>query len=337
MGSRLKNFFEKKNRAIIAVAVTFFLFGLGIAEPIERAVLPSLEGSSSCLSDFKFINPQPGCELYEAKLQGMKSLQNDLDTQIDGYLSSGRADRISVFTRDLTSQRFAGVNEGDVFYMASLLKLPLAIAYYRLSEITPDLLSQKATYTGVPDLYSQQRVQPSQKLTKGSTYTIDDLLYRALAYSDNTAAEILSQNYVSSDYLEKVLTALSLPIKIENQTENPVTAKSYAGVFRILYNSSFLSRDHSNTVLKTLSESDFTEGATALLPNNLKVAHKFGERTFLDQNGQVVSQLHDCGIMFAKNGKEPYTFCIMTEGKNFDDLKSIIQHISLTIFNEVVQ
>ena len=223
--------------------------------------------------------------------------------------------------------------------MASLLKVPLAVAYFRLAEITPDVLSQKVVYSGIPDLYLNQNIQPPEKLIKGKEYTIEDLLYRSLAYSDNTAAEILSQNYVTDDYLQKILLTIGLHNRNKDQIETMVTAKSYAGVFRILYNSSFLTRKYSNEIIKTLSQSSFTDGATANLPAGVFVAHKFGERAFIDPQtkSSTIEQLHDCGIVYAKDRKEPYTFCILTEGKSFFDLKTIIQQISATIYKGIVE
>jgi beta-lactamase class A len=298
----------------------------------------NISASSNCAVDLGFVKPEQDCESFNNTVDKMQSLQDDLRRQVNGYLSSNRAGRISVFVRDLSSQRFANVNETEEFYMASLLKVPLAVAYYRLAELTPDLLTQKVTYTGKPDLYSLQVVQPPKKLVVGDTYTVKDLIYRALAYSDNTSAQILSDNYVSYDYLQRILFTLGLQPKAKDQTENLVTARSYAGIFRTLYNSAFLSREYSNEILKTLSESTFTDGATANLPKGVTVSHKFGERSVVGTAGTVTTrQLHDCGVAYAKDGTEAYSFCIMTEGANMDDLKSIIQNVSGTIYKGIVE
>ena len=220
--------------------------------------------------------------------------------------------------------------------MASLLKLPLAIAYYRLSEITPDLLTQELIYTESVNAYGVQDIKPSNKLELGKKYTVKDLIYRALVYSDNSASALLRQNFVSDDYLNKLLTAIGLQVQKNGEEEDLITAKSYAAVLRMLYNSSFLQRKLSNEILKTLSESEFYEGATKYLPKNVLVAHKFGERTAVNMNNEVkFRQLHDCGIVYAKNGEEPYTFCILTEGKDFENLQKIIQEISKTIYENM--
>lgn len=294
---------------------------------------------NDCSADLKFIKPDLDCESFKNAADKMQGLQDNIRRQVNGYLNTKRADRISVFVRDLDSQRFASVNESDEYFMASLLKVPLAVAYYRLAELTPDLLSQKITYTGAPNLYAVQEIKPSKELAAGKTYTVEDLIYRALAYSDNTAAELLSENYVSYDYLQKILLSLGLDPKPESQKENMVTARSYAGILRSLYNASFLSRLYSDKILKTLSESTFADGATANLPKDAVVSHKFGERSIIDDStGAVVSrQLHDCGIVYGKQSGQTYNFCIMTEGDSFSNLEPIIQTISSTIYKEMVK
>ena len=329
----------KKNTVVFISIIFFAAFLSGIlfhSNIIDRYYF--LNHRDLCLSNLNFINPEPGCELYEDKLERMNALQATLETQVNGYLESKRATRISVFTRDLTTKRFTGVNDSDTFYMASLIKLPLAIAYFRLSEITPDLFSQQLTFTNSENQYATQNIQPKDKLITGNTYTVKDIIYHMLAHSDNSAVELLMKNFVSKEYLQKILSSLSLETKIGSQEEDFVTAKSYAGVIRILYNASFINRNSSNEVLKMLSDSDFTTGAVFYLPKDVIVAHKFGERNAINSNNEVVfRQLHDCGIVYAKKGKEPYTFCIMTEGQNYSNLESIIQNISKTIYEGIQQ
>jgi len=295
--------------------------------------------SGTCPTDLTFVKAEQDCGSSDIALNTMSSLQDDLTHDVNAYITTGRASRISVFVRDLNSQRFATVNPTESYFMASLLKVPLAVAYYRLAEVTPDILDQKITYNGDASLYALQDIQPQQKLIAGTTYAVKDLIFRMLAYSDNAAAALLTQNYVSDDYLQKILVTIGLPTRQKGQQENMTTAMSYAGVFRTLYYSAFLSREYSDDILNDLSQSTFTDGAVKLLPNGVVVSHKFGERSVINPaTGQAtLDQLHDCGIVYGANGTEPYSFCIMTEGKNFPDLESAVQNISATIYGDVVR
>lgn len=71
---------------------------------------------------------------------------------------------------------------------------------------------------------------------------------------------------------------------------------------------------------------------TAGIPNNYEISHKFGERQYLSTGEK---QLHDCGIIYIP--KKPYLLCVMTRGKNFDDLANTIKLISKTVFTQITQ
>jgi hypothetical protein len=93
------------------------------------------------------------------------------------------------------------------------------------------------------------------------------------------------------------------------KSENTLTTRGYASLFRLLYNASFLNAEMSDKILKWLAESDYQTGLRAGVPKGVKVANKFGERSF---KGGGVKQLHDCGIVYYPSN--PYLICIMTRG-----------------------
>lgn len=330
-------YIQKINNSKLAkVLLVVLIFVLGNISHTFYGFHPLDLGKAECTTDLVFINPEPGCELYQAKLESINTLQEKLKEEVALYIQNQKATRISVFSRDLLSRRFVGVNESEIFNMASLLKLPLAITYYRVAETEQGALDQSIVYSGELNLYEKQTIQPKEKLVEGGTYSYKELIERSLIYSDNTAAEILLEQ-VPVAFFDKILVALGLQVVRDGKKEDLVTAKSYANTFRSLFNASFISREHSNEILGILTKSTFTEGAVKKLPKDVVVAHKFGERSFKDPvTGEIKrQQLHDCGIVYAKNGDEPYTFCIMTEGKNLADLEEITQNLSLTIYKEL--
>ena len=77
-----------------------------------------------------------------------------------------------------------------------------------------------------------------------------------------------------------------------------------------------------------MSQTDFEKGIKAGVPENIKVAHKFSERRLGD-----LAQLHDCGIIY-KQGR-PYLLCVMTRGKNFEDLETLIGDVSREVWDEM--
>ena len=63
------------------------------------------------------------------------------------------------------------------------------------------------------------------------------------------------------------------------------------------------------------------------------VAHKFGERGIIGQDGIEQKQLHDCGIIYYPN--HPYILCVMTRGYKLAELEEIVRTVSKNIYQEV--
>lgn len=292
--------------------------------------------SVSCKTKLKFIKPNLDCENIDDKSNILESLQKKLEINIDGFKKAGKVKRVSVFVRDLKTSRFVGINDSEVYYMASLLKTPLLIGGFKLAEVEPKILDQALIYNGVPNLYDDQIIGVPDRLQIGKTYTIKDLMSRAIIYSDNTAAQILL-DYFPEGFLDRIMQALAVQIiKPSGEVEDFVTARAYANIFRILYNSSYLTRDYSNQALDILTKTEFNKGITAKLPKDLTVAHKFAERTLVYEDYRVaVEQMHECGIVYLKNFKDPYVLCILTEGDSYENLESVISEISLSIYEEL--
>lgn len=288
-----------------------------------------------CTSSFTFINPNLDCGLSDKKVESFGSLEDKLKQEIALYEQNGEAARIGIFARDLKSTRFVGVNENDMFYMASLLKLPVLIGGYKLAEVEPRILDQEITYTGKPNLYSEQYIKPDQILEVKKSYTVQELMRRAVVYSDNTAAQLL-YDYYPPEFIDRIVQALGIEfVRPEGTTENFVTPRTYANIFRTLFYASYLTRAFSNEALSTLTKTTYRDGAVAKLPPGVVVAHKFAERSAPDPSdpSKFTRQLHECGIVYAKNGDEPYSFCIMTEGTDYGELQTILQDLSLEIYN----
>ncbi len=309
------------------------IVGFSVGFLICWLFIPSKNISNYCGTKLKFIKPNLDCDKADDKADILKSLQDKLDVSINGFIKTRKAKRISVFVRDLNTSKFVGINDNEVYYMASLLKTPLLIGGFKLAEVEPKILDQTLIYNGVPDLYDDQIIGVSNRLRKGESYSIIDLMNRAVIYSDNTAAQILI-DYFPEEFLDRIMQALGVQItKPNGEAEDFVTARSYANIYRILYNSSYLTREYSNQALEILTKTEFNDGITAKLPKNIKVAHKFAERTLVyGDNIVALEQIHECGLVYLK---DPYILCILTEGNSYENLEESIRDISLIIYNEL--
>lgn len=324
----------KKYRNIL-IPILFLIIGIFLGEFFYGV---KKMDRSYCVTQLSLLKKNIDCDVYDEKLQKLSSIENALSVLAEGYKKTGKVKRVSVFIRDLNTSRFAGYKDSETYYMASLLKTPLVIGGFKLAEVEPKILEQTVEYNGTPNLYDNQIIKTSEVLSLGQSYTIKDLMRRSVVYSDNTAAQIL-YDYFPDEFLTKIMEALGISITRPNgEVENYITARTYANMFRLLYNASYLTKEYSNETLNLLTQTEFKEAATSKLPKDVKVAHKFGERTLVYDDGRVaIKQFHECGIVYAKDGDDPYIFCILTEGNDYEDLKRVIADISLKIYEEIIK
>ncbi len=274
-------------------------------------------------NDYEYISPLLSCG-NPASTQ-LNNLKDKINQKINSY---NNVNHVSVYFRDLNNGPWFGINQDELFSPASLVKVPLMIAYYKLAQDNPQILNQRIT-NNLPDFTDDQNIKPKKTIVPQQEYSIDELIETMIIYSDNNAYELLSSNI--DDLLFKK-TFDDLGIDIEKAYSDPagniISVKSYASFFRILYNASYLNEQMSYKALKLLTQTQYDQGIIAGVNSQIKVAHKFGERVF-PITGE--KQLHDCGIVYMPD--KPYLLCIMTRGQDFNILSSTIEDISNQIYS----
>ncbi len=278
---------------------------------------------------YQFISPLLECEpgTDSLRLTGLNPLQKEISSLIEDEKKSGTLTTAAVYFRDLNNGPWFGVNEHESFSPASLLKLPVMLAYYKKSEKSPELLQKKVRYEAKDPLL-HQNITPTNSIEKGKDYTIDDLIERMMIYSDNGALTLLEDN-IEPALIDRITLDLGVETATEATPEDFMSVKGYSGLFRILYNASYLEKNLSEKALEILSRTEFTKGIVSGVPKSIKVSHKFGERELSDQ----VKQLHDCGIVY--HPQSPYLLCIMTRGGDIPTLERIIAKISSVTFHGI--
>jgi beta-lactamase class A len=149
-----------------------------------------------------------------------------------------------------------------------------------------------------------------------------------IIYSDNLAMNVMFQKFPNISP-EGVFKDLNIELTSDESTgEAEVNVYLYASFFRILYNASYLRPEFSNWALQLMTNTAFHDGLVAGVPKDVVVAHKFGERENIEGR-----QLHDCGIIY--HPRSPYLLCIMTRGKEFNELAQVIQKLSSFVYKKV--
>ncbi len=245
---------------------------------------------------------------------------------------AGKLSSAAIYFRDLNNGPTFYFNEQLEFAPMSLLKLPIMVALYKYVENDPQQLQQKLR---TPSGFAQnsQIMEAGKTLSPDTEYTLDELVRYMIAYSDNRATDMLTawleQKGPNLEIIRRTLSDLGVVGYEADLSNTKITVKQYASIFRILYNASYLKPEMSERALAVLEGSEFKEGLTGELPTNIKVAHKFGVRAYVEGE----QQLHDCGIVYHKDS--PYMICIMTRGSKYENLSAYIKKTSKEIFDEV--
>lgn len=315
----------KKIALYLVIFAGFFGAGYYFRYVTKNTNSPQLVFTRSQQNNSKLTNPLLDCELNNnMSLVPVNSIQKLTSDIIEKNPNINEA---SVYFRDLNNGASFGINEYAKFSPASLLKLPIMITYLKIAETTPGLIEKKLTYIG--DQITFNNAKDEDALIIGKEYSIDDLISRMMSLSDNDAFELLFKN-LDSKQIKKIYTELDIIYPDHTNVDDYITAKSYAGLFRILFNSTYLSREMSEKALSYLTKSDFHSGIQAGIPKNVKTALKFGVRE-INEKGYV--QLHDCGVIYKPN--KPYLLCIMTRGKDYKNLAQVIQKISQEVYKNL--
>ena len=264
------------------------------------------------------------------KFRDYKTLETHIGNLVEERVAEKKAEKVSVYFRDLLRGRWMSVNEDLYFNPASMLKVSLLIAYFKAAESNPALLEDLIVYGGDDrlDIGNESNSSP-QPITKGKEYSVQDLLTRMIVYSDNNAKNLLFAA-LNKNSIKDVFTDLAFPESFD-ATDNTMSAKNLSLFFRVLFNSTYLNENFSEEALRILRQTKFKDGLVGGVPNKITVSHKFGHALVNDQ-GTVKSELHDCGIVYYPS--HPYLLCVMTKGKDPIELESVIQDISAAVYTE---
>jgi len=282
--------------------------------------------------EYKFINPLLECDvqndyLNNAYIPFEKKLKRSISDLNDKKYQN---EEIAVYFRDLNNGPWFGINPSTNFTPASLMKVPLMIAYYKQAESDSSILQKKIVFHSSDQNYPQNIVT-GEELIIGKEYTVEELIDFMIINSDNEAMFNLLDDF-DQEKLDKVYLDLGIIVPDLRTPEDFMSVTEYASFFRILYNAAYLNEYYSEKSLNLLSRTKFFDGLLAGVPFGTKVSHKFGERKNNDLEA-ANKQLHECGIVYFPN--HPYLLCVMTRGDDFEKMSSFIADVSRLVYRTI--
>lgn len=268
-----------------------------------------------------------------------------LKTRINTYLEQKKQEKAftsaSVYLKDLNAGIYLNINPDSLYDPASIMKVPLLIIYLKQAETNPDLLKRSFQFTRSDDDGAVETIK-DRSLTDGKTYTVEELLYYMIVYSDNESFWMLCDQIDDSKFRE-LDTELNIPHNIDavhyprSDEHYIANVNSVAHYFNVLYNASYLSKSMSAYALDLLTKCTYKNGIVREIDPGVIVAHKFGERTlsYMAQ-GRLVNlqtEFHEFGIVYLKG--HPYLLGVMTRGDNSVQLQAMVSDISKIVYTEL--
>ncbi len=273
-----------------------------------------------------------------------KQLLSPLKSKINDYLDSkkqaGAYTSASVYLKDVQAGVYININPDSLYDPASLMKVPLLMIYLKQAETNPQLLKKSFVFTQQAQNSTVALIK-DKSLVVGKSYTVQELLYHMIVYSDNESFWILYDHF-GEDIFKELDKKLTIPANYDiihySKTDKHFIANvnSMAYYFMVLYNASYLTKTASKYALDILTKSTFKEGIAKGIDPNVLIAHKFGERTLSYYVGNKLENLqtefHEFGIVYLKN--RPYLLGVMTRGQQSNVLQTIVSDISKMVYDD---
>lgn len=278
--------------------------------------------------DFQFSGPLIQCA-PEGEVPGLDRLRAAAQRVLDDARAAGVLSDAAVYYQDLDRGGAFELPGQGAFVPASLVKIPVLIAVLAYEESEPGFMDVLRPFPGSGESRGRQMRRPLVDMIKGRNYTGWRFAEAMIVESDNVALDVLGgllpREAYASVYADLGITAADLE-------QGRASPRIMGGIFRALYDASYLSPEMSERVLALAARSTFREGLVAGVPPQTKVSHKFGEWSN-DSEGANSKQLHDCGIVYPQSG--PYVLCVMTRGPSTEALPAVIRDVSRAVHDAV--
>lgn len=284
-----------------------------------------------CHWKYDMLSPNVRCrEAVEQGEWNYEDLRDAILIKKAELTAAGKISEMSVYFRDMTRGPRFGIGEYGEFQPASLLKLPVLIAFLHEADRNHAILDKTLSFTG--SLQINLNVEASDETIQPNTrYTIRELLTKMIVYSDNYSYTLLTKelNDKPNPVAYHTFHDLGILRMMTTPKADFVSIQSYSNLFAVLYSTGYLSKDMSQFALELLSQATYKDGLVAGVPAGIRVAHKFGHRVLEGQD----SQLHDCGIVYHPSSN--YVLCVMTSGPDLKSEESAIADVSRIVYDKV--
>ncbi len=243
----------------------------------------------------------------------------DLENQIQKRLAQEEGD-FAVLVKDLKTQQVWKVGNFKQYPPASTFKVYTAT-------LTLLSIERGDLYWGSSIILTKGLISPgpgSYFLEKniGTAYTVENLLYRMIVLSDNTAQSMLFA-LLGRDKIEKRLES-DLGLSNTSLENFETTNEDMASVFERHYRGEILSEYNTQYLISLLKQTLIRDRVRAGLPEGTVVANK---------GGTLDTSKHDVAIVYAP--KTDYLIVVYTDNVDNEKAVTAIKNVSTIVWDYI--
>ncbi|ANH82125.1 serine hydrolase [Niabella ginsenosidivorans] len=251
---------------------------------------------------------------------------------------------IAVAFKDLQTGNTLYINEKKTYHAASTMKFPVLIELYKQAAENryslTDSLVLNNSFKSIADssrysLNDSDDTETGLYRKLGRKIAIKDLAYLMITKSSNLATNTLIQLVRPAGIMQtlrqlgandtRVLRGVEDQKAYDKGLNNTTTAFDLALLYEQLAKKELVSEKADQSMIKILMDQQLNEVIPALLPENVKVAHK---------TGNIEGLQHDSGIVFLPDGRK-YVLVLLSTFRpdQTRDAISTLAHISKLIYD----
>lgn len=269
--------------------------------------------------EYTFINPLLGIEISKRKeFLENKVIEKTMGDALEQDKKAGTISNYSIYFRELETGLWTGINETKKITVGKIFPLPLMIAYLKQAESDPTLLSKTIRSN---QNFPQEDTQKDQ--------TIEELIKKMINENDTQAAEML-YNAIDKDALANVTSELGIDFQEDTHNENYISLKSYALIYRFLYNATYLNQEMSEKALRLLHTNNQMGDINTNLPKSILTAHSYQNTSILTAQDSLYES-NDCGIVYYP--EHPYLLCIALTHSNPSTAHTVLEDMGSLLYN----
>ena len=227
------------------------------------------------------------------------------------------------------------INEHTLFHAASTMKTPVLIEVYNQASLgrfsLSDSIEIKNEFKSIIDssFYELNKADDSDTMIYqhiGEKRTVYSLTYDMIIMSSNLATNIIIDKVGASNIQQTIQQLGTRNMQVLRGVEdtkayraglnNTTTAYDLMIIFEKIASGTAVDSVSSQEMIKILSDQKFNDIIPALLPSNVKVAHK---------TGWITASHHDSGIVFLPDGRK---YILVLLSKNLEDEEAGVEALA---------